>query len=316
MCPWSGAAISPACTRRRWSARATWTGRCGGRASRLSSSSSMSSTAAGIHARSPVWPFKTTERSGSARSVSGWDPTSSHPLPTTGSTSRSTSTPPFWGGEAPSIRRPSGVPFGCKFCGVISVFGRREKVESPARTMDRLSYLVDRHGVDSVHFYDSNFFLGEDHAVEFCSRVTDLSISWWCESRIDAMLRFSDRTWRLIKESGLKMVFFGAESGSDEVLRKMDKRLTTEQTLEVAAKTREYGIIPEFSFVLGDPDEPEAEIENTLAFVRKLKTVNPSMELITYFYTPTPQRGSTYGDVDSPGRDAGDARGGGSSRSG
>ena len=191
-----------------------------------------------------------------------------------------------------------GCPFGCKFCGVISVFGRREMVESPARTMDRLSYLVDHHGVDSVHFYDSNFFLREDHAVDFCSRLTDLNISWWCESRIDAMLRFSDRTWRLIKESGLKMVFFGAESGSNEVLRKMDKRLTTEQTLEVAAKTREYGIIPEFSFVLGDPDEPEAEIENTLAFVRKLKTVNPSMELITYFYTPTPQRGSTYGDVD------------------
>jgi radical SAM superfamily enzyme YgiQ (UPF0313 family) len=58
-----------------------------------------------------------------------------------------------------------------------------------------------------------------------------------------------------------------------------------------------HGIIPEFSFVFGDPDDPEREIDNTLAFIRKLKAVNPAMELITYFYTPTPQRRGTYGNV-------------------
>jgi radical SAM superfamily enzyme YgiQ (UPF0313 family) len=94
------------------------------------------------------------------------------------------------------------------------------------------------------------------------------------------------------------MVFCGAESGSDEVLRKMNKKITTAQILEVAARTREHDIIPEFSFVFGDPDDPEREIENTLAFVRRLKVVNPRMELISYFYTPTPQRRGTYGNVD------------------
>jgi hypothetical protein len=121
---------------------------------------------------------------------------------------------------------------------------------------------------------------------------------WWCEARVDALTRYSPDTWRLLKRAGLTMVFFGAESGSDAVLRKMNKKITTEQTLEVAARTREHGIIPEFSFVFGDPDEPEREIENTLAFVRRLKNVNPAMELISYFYTPTPQRRGTYGNID------------------
>jgi hypothetical protein len=152
--------------------------------------------------------------------------------------------------------------------------------------------------MDAVHFYDNNFFLREDHAVELAERIRPLGLSWWCEARIDAMLRFSDRTWRLLRQAGLRMVFFGAESGSDEVLRKMAKRLTTAQTLEVAARTREHGIIPEFSFVLGGPDDPETEIVQTLAFIRRLKAVNPAMELITYFYTPTPQRRETYGGVD------------------
>lgn len=192
-----------------------------------------------------------------------------------------------------------GCPYGCKFCGVISVFGRREKVQSPARTAEHLGRLVRDHGMDSVHFYDNNFFLREDHALELCERIEPLGINWWCEARIDALLRFSDRTWHALRSAGLRMVFLGAESGSNEVLAQMNKNLTTEQTLELAARAREHDIVPEFSFVLGGPEDPEGEIETTLAFIRQLKAVNPAMELITYFYTPTPQRAGTYGDVDA-----------------
>ncbi len=192
-----------------------------------------------------------------------------------------------------------GCPYACNFCGVISVFGRREKTESPARTAKHLRYLVREHGMDSVHFYDNNFFLNEAQAREVAEQFKPLGIRWWCEARVDALCRFSDSTWRALRAAGLTMVFCGAESGSDEVLKKMSKGITTDQILEVAAKTRLYGIIPEFSFVFGDPDAPEQETENTLAFVRKLKAANPAMELITYFYTPTPQRRDTYGGVDA-----------------
>ncbi len=194
-----------------------------------------------------------------------------------------------------------GCPYGCKFCGVISVFGSREKQQSPARTVKHLKYLVDVHGMDSVHFYDNNFFVTEAHARELAERLVPLGIRWWCESRVDALLRLSDDTLRLLRRSGLTMVFFGAESGSDEILARMNKKLTTAQILEAAARTREHGIVPEFSFVFGDPEDPEGGVDATLAFIRRLKLVNPALKLITYFYTPTPQRGGrrgTYGDVD------------------
>lgn len=192
-----------------------------------------------------------------------------------------------------------GCPYGCKFCGVISVFGSREKVQAPARTAEHLRMLAREHGMDSVHFYDNNFFVREDRALDLCERIRPIGLSWWCEARIDALLRFSDSTWSALRASGLRMVFLGAESGSDEVLARMNKKLRTEQTLELAARAREHDIIPEFSFVLGGPEDPESEIETTLGFIRQLKAVNPAMELITYFYTPTPQRRGTYGDVDA-----------------
>ena len=206
--------------------------------------------------------------------------------------------PTFLGRRSGVYQASIGCPYGCSFCGVISVLGSRQKQQAPARTAEHLAFLVREHGMDSVHFYDNNFFILEDHARELAERIEPLGLRWWCEARVDALLRFSDDTWRLLRRSGLTIVFCGAESGSDEVLRKMNKKITTAQVLEVAAKTREHGIIPEFSFVFGDPDDAEGEIENTLAFVRRLKGINPRMELISYFYTPTPQRRGTYGNVD------------------
>lgn len=206
--------------------------------------------------------------------------------------------PSFLGSRSGVYQASIGCPYACNFCGVVSVFGSREKMESPERTARHLSFLVRHYGMNAVHFYDNNFFLREDHAVELAERLAPLGLAWWCEARVDAMLRFSDATWRRLRRAGLRMVFFGAESGSDEVLRRMNKRLTTAQILELAARAREHRIIPEFSFVLGDPLEPERELHRTLAFIRRLKAINPDCEIITYLYTPTPQRRGTYGGVD------------------
>ncbi len=192
-----------------------------------------------------------------------------------------------------------GCPHGCSFCGVISVFGRKERLGSPARTAEHLRWLAREHGMDSVHFYDNNFFVREPQARDVVAHLEPLGLRWWCEARVDVLSRFSDDTWRRLARAGLAMVFCGAESGSDDVLRKMGKGTTTAQIVEVAARAREHGIIPEFAFVFGDPQEPEREIDTTLAFIRQLKGVNPAMELISYFYTPTPQRRGTYGDVDA-----------------
>ena len=85
------------------------------------------------------------------------------------------------------------------------------------------------------------------------------------------------------------MAYIGAETSSDEVLNHMRKGSKVNHTLEVAARCRENGIIPEFSFVLGGPEDPEGEIEKTLSFIRKLKQLHPTCEIVLYFYSPTPQ---------------------------
>ena len=57
---------------------------------------------------------------------------------------------------------------------------------------------------------------------------------------------------------------------------------------------RRHGVVPEYSFVLGSPPDPEGDLEKTFAYIRKIKSVNPSTEIVLYTYTPVPMDGTLY----------------------
>jgi anaerobic magnesium-protoporphyrin IX monomethyl ester cyclase len=206
--------------------------------------------------------------------------------------------PSFFGKRTAAHHASIGCPFHCSFCGVHAAYGTRELLESPARTEAILRHLKMEYGADSVQFYDMNFFMGENHTREVAKRIAPLGFHWWCEARVDIFNRYSDATLEALKRAGCAMIFFGAESGSDWVLQEMQKGITTEQTVAVAHRIRQFGIIPEFSFVIGNPRDPERDTRETLQFIRKLKKINVSSEIIIYHYTPVPQRTSMYGEID------------------
>ena len=158
--------------------------------------------------------------------------------------------------------------------------------------------MKDRYAVNAVQFYDNNFFLREDHTRELADRLAPLGMRWWCEGRIDTTLAYGDETWRALKRAGATMIFFGAESGSDWVLEQMRKGLKSEQTLALADRIRHFGIVAEFSFVLGNPLDPERDVSECIQFIRRLKKINPSAEIIVQHYIPTPQREGMYGRID------------------
>jgi len=206
--------------------------------------------------------------------------------------------PSFFGKRTAAHHASIGCPFRCSFCGVHAAYGTRELLESPARTETILRHLKTEYGADSVQFYDMNFLMGENHARELAARIAPLRMRWWCEARVDIFNRYSDAALEALKRAGCAMIFFGAESGSDWVLKEMQKDITTEQTIAVAKRIRQFGIIPEFSFVIGNPRDPERDTRETLQFIRKLKRINAKSEIIIYHYTPVPQRTSMYGEID------------------
>ena len=121
---------------------------------------------------------------------------------------------------------------------------------------------------------------------------------WWGEGRIDTVDKYSDASLLAMREAGCKMIFFGAETGNDKILKMMDKggTQTGEQIKKFAARMKKFDIIPEYSFVLGTPGNSEqevnAQIDEDIRFIRKIKEINPDTEIIIYVYSPVPTEGS------------------------
>jgi anaerobic magnesium-protoporphyrin IX monomethyl ester cyclase len=208
--------------------------------------------------------------------------------------------PTFLGSRTTVYQASIGCPYQCNFCGVVGFSGSREKIEPPERTVAVLAKLQRDYGVNAVQFYDNNFFMREDHARELAERMIPLKMNWWCETRVDSLLRYSDETIRKVRESGCVMIFFGVESGSNKKLKEMKKEITAEQSLELAAKMRTFGIVPEFSLIFGDPADSESDFEETVAFARQVKRINPDVEIVVQTYCPVPQRrGEMYGKLDN-----------------
>jgi radical SAM superfamily enzyme YgiQ (UPF0313 family) len=189
-----------------------------------------------------------------------------------------------------------GCPFACNFCAVVAMSNRRWLAQSPARLERVTRHLASAYGVNGLQMHDMDFFVSEARTAEYCERIADVGVRWWALGRVDTLMRYSDATWRKMRAAGLKMIFMGAESGSDETLARMNKggRASTRLTLELVKRMREYGVVPECSFVLGAPPDPLDDMHRTFEFIRELKRVNPAAEIILYVYTPVPLDGALY----------------------
>ena len=192
-----------------------------------------------------------------------------------------------------------GCPFACSFCAVVAMSSRRWLAQSPARMERGMRHLVSRYGVDAVQMHDMDFFISEARTAEFAGRIVDLGLRWWALGRIDTLMQYSDATWEKMARSGLTMVFSGAESGNDETLAAMNKggKSSAALALALARRMRHYGVVPEFSFVLGCPPDPAKDVASTFEFIRRIKRINPATEIVLYTYTPVPLDGRLYAEA-------------------
>ena len=191
-----------------------------------------------------------------------------------------------------------GCPFTCSFCAVVPTYEARWKAKSAQHVYNDIKYIKDKWGADAIEFHDNNFFVSEKRTVEFCKLIKPEKMSWWGMARIDTMDKFKDESLALIREAGCRMIFFGAESGNDKILKQLDKggTQTGEQILRFAKRLKQFDIIPEYSFVLGTPastpEEVMSQIEFDINFIKKVKIANPNSEIVVYTYSPVPTEGS------------------------
>jgi radical SAM superfamily enzyme YgiQ (UPF0313 family) len=179
------------------------------------------------------------------------------------------------------------------------MFRGKTALPAPQRLESDLRQVTAQFGVDSVQFYDHNFFDREVDTLPLLEVLANFQLPWWCFARSDALLNLSARGWALVRRSKLRMAYIGAESPSDWLLHDMRKGTRIDQTLEVVEKCRHHGVIPELSFMLAPPQDPEGETERTFEFIRHIKRIHPRTEIMLYIYAPLPPPpGSSYSPVE------------------
>ncbi|MGQ9691636.1 MAG: B12-binding domain-containing radical SAM protein, partial [Thermoproteota archaeon] len=119
-----------------------------------------------------------------------------------------------------------GCPFFCGFCSSSRLMGKRYRRRSASNVVDEIEELVYKYEVRDIEFIDDIFTLDRKRVEEIVKAIKErkLDVNFATSSRVDTI---DSNLLRMLKNAGLSTIFYGTESGSDRVLRLMEKGITT-----------------------------------------------------------------------------------------
>jgi radical SAM superfamily enzyme YgiQ (UPF0313 family) len=162
-----------------------------------------------------------------------------------------------------------GCPWPCAFCRAGKVWGRRVRLRSVENVLEELEILQRGFGVRHIVFMTDSLTLDRDWARRLFVGMRDLRrpVEWICNSRVDAV---DAETLGLMKNAGCRLISYGVESASPEILSRSRKGISIEQSERAILLTRQAGILSMAYFVLGLPGETAESVEESIRFAQRL----------------------------------------------
>lgn len=167
---------------------------------------------------------------------------------------------------AMSMETSRGCAFNCEFCGLSKSY-RARNIES---VVDEISYLKKTYGVNEIYFVDHTFTISEERIQNLCRLIMDrrIKIHWTCRTRIDCL---SPETLQAMKRSGCYVISYGVESGSEKILRNLNKGITVEDIKRTILLTKKYGIRSIAYMIVGSPGENKKTIQESIRLIQKIR---------------------------------------------
>jgi radical SAM superfamily enzyme YgiQ (UPF0313 family) len=162
-----------------------------------------------------------------------------------------------------------GCVFNCGFCETRKLWGNICRGFSPKRVIGEIEDLQSRYGTRGIYFINDNFTLRKEATVQLCNLMIEkkLNIEWVCDTRVDLV---NDELLALMSRAGCRTIWFGVESASPRILKRIGRNTTPEQVETAFKLCKKHGIKTACSFMLGLPDETLADMETSLKFAKKL----------------------------------------------
>jgi radical SAM superfamily enzyme YgiQ (UPF0313 family) len=159
-----------------------------------------------------------------------------------------------------------GCPRRCLFC---EAGGTRYAPRRPATVVAEMEECYLRHGVREIDIFDYEFPCLRERTREICRLLKEkrMDLEWACRSRVDSV---DEPLLREMHAAGCRRIYYGLESGAQEILDRVNKGITLAQVEETVRLTREIGIRPLGFFQIGAPGETRETIRRTVRFAKRL----------------------------------------------
>lgn len=176
-----------------------------------------------------------------------------------------------------------GCPYNCIFCASHKIWGRKVRYRSPRNVIDEIKQIKKEHHTNYFYFEDDSFTVNKNFVKKICDLIIKekLEITWSCETRADLV---TEESVERMKYAGCISVVLGAESGSDEILKKIKKGISVKQIKKAVSVLKKYRIKTGVFFMIGFPWETVKEINDT---VQLMKETDPQVAIFS-IATPYP----------------------------
>lgn len=166
-----------------------------------------------------------------------------------------------------------GCPARCHFCASPLQLGSRYRVRSAENIVNEIKELYERYRIEALGFQDDAFTLNRKRTEDFCERMAAaaLPIIWAATTRVTA---FDVEIAAMMYRAGCRHMAFGVESGSEKLLRAMNKKILPEQIVKAYRTAHEAGFTTGILLMVGTPGESWQTVKETIRLVRRLQ---PSM---------------------------------------
>lgn len=163
-----------------------------------------------------------------------------------------------------TIMTTRGCPHKCGFCCKNQTNVRLLSVPRVIEEIDELHY---RFGYEALAFPEDIFILSRRRTERICAHLKKRGIIWRCLVRADLVVKYGADFLNMMASSGCVGVGVGVESGSDRILRNIQKQETTEVMLQAVDMLRKAKIFTKGFFILGLPGENEESLAETERFL-------------------------------------------------
>jgi len=164
------------------------------------------------------------------------------------------------------VRFSRGCPGSCRYCALWWVW-RKWRTKSGGQMANEIFYLYDTFGARNFDFRDDCFGVNRPEVIEFCDKIIErgIKIAFTVSSRADVL---NDETiLKKLKSAGCYRVFYGFESGSQEVLDAFNKKIKVETMIETAKLVKQQGFALHALLIVGSSSETEKTINETIDFL-------------------------------------------------